>query len=131
MNIYDTANKLAKEIKESKEYKEYKKLKSHIEENQNKKESEPKIKSENQKNKKENEPQKMSQEKKKLTPLALFKYPSVRYTFILFCLLWFFSTALYNGLTIGLKSLPGNIYLNSLLLFLYFSTIFDSSLFGT
>ena len=38
MNIYDTANKLAKEIKESKEYKEYKKLKSHIEENQNKKE---------------------------------------------------------------------------------------------
>lgn len=87
-------------------------------ENQNKKESESKIKSEKHQNKKENEPHKMSQEKKKLTPLALFKYPSVRYTFILFCLLWFFSTALYNGLTIGLKSLPGNIYLNSLLLFL-------------
>lgn len=31
MNIYDTANKLAKEIKESKEYKEYKKLKTNIE----------------------------------------------------------------------------------------------------
>ena len=26
MNIYDTANKLAKEIKESKEYKEYRKM---------------------------------------------------------------------------------------------------------
>lgn len=38
MNIYDTANKLAKEIKESKEYKEYRKLKSHIEENPDKKE---------------------------------------------------------------------------------------------
>ena len=37
MNIYDTANKLAKEIKESKEYSEYKKLKSHIEENPNQK----------------------------------------------------------------------------------------------
>ena len=37
MNIYDTANKLAKEIKESKEYREYKKLKSHIEENPNQK----------------------------------------------------------------------------------------------
>ena len=33
MNIYDTANKLAKEIRESKEYKEYKKLKAQIEEN--------------------------------------------------------------------------------------------------
>ena len=54
----------------------------------------------------------------KLTPLALLKYSSVRLTFLLFCILWFFSTALYNGLTIGLKSLPGNIYLNSLLLFL-------------
>lgn len=33
MNVYDTANKLAKEIKESKEYKEYKELKKKIEEN--------------------------------------------------------------------------------------------------
>ena len=57
-------------------------------------------------------------ETKKISPLALLKYPSVRYTFLLFCLLWFCSTALYNGFTIGLKSLPGSIYLNSLLLFL-------------
>lgn len=33
MNVYDTANKLAKEIKESKEYKQYKELKRKIEEN--------------------------------------------------------------------------------------------------
>ena len=33
MNVYDTANKLAKEIKESKEYKQYKELKKRIEEN--------------------------------------------------------------------------------------------------
>lgn len=38
MNIYDTANKLAKEIKESKEYKEYRRLKKHIEENPEQKE---------------------------------------------------------------------------------------------
>ena len=38
MNIYDTANKLAKEIKDSKEYKEYRKLKLHIEENPEQKE---------------------------------------------------------------------------------------------
>ena len=33
MNIYDTANKLAKEIRDSNEYKEYKKLKANIEAN--------------------------------------------------------------------------------------------------
>lgn len=33
MNIYDTANKLAKEIRDSNEYKEYKKLKANIETN--------------------------------------------------------------------------------------------------
>lgn len=55
--------------------------------------------------------------KTKVGCTAILKYASVRWTFILFCVLWFFSTALYNGLTIGLKSLPGNIYLNSLLLF--------------
>ena len=53
-----------------------------------------------------------------LTPFSLLKYPSVRYTFLLFCLLWFCTSALYSGLTIGLKSLPGSIYLNSLLLFI-------------
>ena len=38
MNIYDTANKLAKEIQESKEYKEYRKLKANIEKNPDQKE---------------------------------------------------------------------------------------------
>lgn len=37
MNIYDTANKLAKEIKEAKEYREYKKLKEEIKLDSNKK----------------------------------------------------------------------------------------------
>ena len=38
MNIYDTANKLAKEIRDSNEYKEYKKLKANIEANPDQKE---------------------------------------------------------------------------------------------
>lgn len=37
MNIYDTANKLAKEIKESKEYKNYKDLKTNLESDSTKK----------------------------------------------------------------------------------------------
>lgn len=55
---------------------------------------------------------------KTLSPLCLLKYSSIRYTFLLFCILWFFSSALYSGLTIGVKNLPGSIYLNSLLLFI-------------
>lgn len=53
----------------------------------------------------------------KLSAIALFKYKSVRCTFLLLCLLWFCTSALFNGLTIGVKSLPGNIFVNSLLLF--------------
>lgn len=68
---------------------------------------------------KQNTQEKENKEQKneKLSPLVLLKYPSVRYTFLLFCLLWFCTSALYSGLTIGLKSLPGSIYTNSLLLF--------------
>ena len=37
MQVYDSANKLAKEIIDSKEYKEYKKIKQNIEKNEEKK----------------------------------------------------------------------------------------------
>ncbi len=37
MQVYDSANKLAKEIRDSKEYKEYKKIKQNIEKNEEKK----------------------------------------------------------------------------------------------
>ena len=32
--------------------------------------------------------------------------------------MWFFSTGIYNGLTIGVKNLPGNVYVNGIILFL-------------
>ena len=38
MQVYDSANKLAKEIRDSKEYKEYKKIKQNIEKNEEKRE---------------------------------------------------------------------------------------------
>ena len=55
--------------------------------------------------------------KPKINALCLIKYPSIRYTFLLLCLLWFCTMALMSGLTIGVKSLPGNIYVNTLLLY--------------
>lgn len=49
---------------------------------------------------------------------CLIKYPSIRYTFLLLCILWLCTSMLFSGLVIGMKSLPGNIFLNSIILFL-------------
>lgn len=53
----------------------------------------------------------------KVTPWCLLKYKSVRGTFLLFCVLWFCTSCLYSGLSIGIKSLPGSIYVNGLMLY--------------
>ena len=55
--------------------------------------------------------------KKKLGPFALLKYSSLRYKFLLMCLIWFSCSGIYNGMTLGIKSLPGDIYINGILLF--------------
>jgi hypothetical protein len=52
-----------------------------------------------------------------VSPFALIKYPSLRYKFLLMCLIWFSCSGIYNGMTLGIKSLPGNIYINGILLF--------------
>ena len=54
----------------------------------------------------------------KTNPWCLIKYPSIRYKFLLFCFLWMCTSMLYSGLVIGMKSLPGSIYTNSLILFI-------------
>jgi MFS family permease len=33
------------------------------------------------------------------------------------CLIWFSCSGIYNGMTLGIKSLPGDIYINGILLF--------------
>ena len=55
--------------------------------------------------------------KKNMSPFALIKYRSLRYKFLLMCLIWFSCSGIYNGMTLGIKSLPGNIYINGILLF--------------
>lgn len=49
---------------------------------------------------------------------CLIKYPSIRYTFLLLSILWLCTSMLFSGLVIGMKSLPGSIFLNSIILFL-------------
>lgn len=47
----------------------------------------------------------------------LVKYPSIRYKFLTLCVLWFCISGNYYGLTIHLKSLPGDIYINGILIY--------------
>ncbi len=50
--------------------------------------------------------------------LDLLIYPSVRYNFIILCVLWFCISGNYFGLAIHLKSLPGNMYVNGIIVYL-------------
>ena len=50
--------------------------------------------------------------KKKINGWAFFKYPSIRYTFLIFCLMFYVTSGIYSGITLSIKLLGGNIYLN-------------------
>ncbi|MGL4947773.1 MAG: MFS transporter, partial [Mycoplasma sp.] len=63
-----------------------------------------------------NENQYNSNSKYAITYWSLLKYASMRNVFLLFNFLWFCSSGTYYGLAIGVKSLPGDIYLNGVLL---------------
>ena len=58
---------------------------------------------------------KEKKKKSKISYLALIKYPSIRYKFIIMSIIWFFNQGIYSGLNIGIKSLPGNIYINGII----------------
>ena len=65
---------------------------------------------------KENENGK-TENKKKLGYLSLIKYPSIRYKFIIFSIMFMTTSAIYNGIAIGAKNMKGNLYLNIVLLY--------------
>lgn len=61
--------------------------------------------------------------------LSLLKFDSQRRNFLITCFLWFSTSGIYYGLSIFLKTLPGDIYTNGYLLytvefFAYFLTGF-------
>ena len=62
---------------------------------------------------KEEESEILTQKKKKtINAFAFFKYPSIRYTFLIFCFMFFVTSGIYSGITLSIKFLGGNIYLN-------------------
>lgn len=68
---------------------------------------------------------------------TLLKYPSQRYNFLIMCFLWMSTAGTYYGITIYLKNLPGDIYINGIFIYgfeliSYFisSYMIDLKLFG-
>ena len=70
--------------------------------------------------KNENDNQNIETETKmqKINVWSLFKYPSIRYKFLLLDFLWVGTRAAFNGVSISSKSFPGNFYVNIIVLFI-------------
>ena len=56
--------------------------------------------------------------KQKINVWSLFKYPSIRYRFLILNILWVSTKASFNGMAISSKSFPGNFYFNIIILFI-------------
>ena len=56
-------------------------------------------------------------EKEKIGILSLLKYPSIRYKFLILCYLGFCISGSYNGVSISIKNLPGDIFTISMLFY--------------
>lgn len=55
--------------------------------------------------------------KPKINACALVKYPSIRYKFLILCYLGFCISGSYNGVSISIKNLPGDIFTNGMLFY--------------
>lgn len=56
---------------------------------------------------------------KKFTMLDFFKYRSIRYKFLSLCFIWMTSSGCYYGLSINLKNLAGDVYMNGIMNYLF------------
>ena len=63
----------------------------------------------------------------KITVWSLFKYPSIRYRFLLLNFLWIGTRASFNGVSISSKAFPGNFYVNIIILFILESVSYFAS----
>ena len=58
-------------------------------------------------------------EKKSLSCFISLKYPSLRYKFLILCVLWFGTRLISNAIALYSKALPGNYYFNIIVLFTF------------
>ena len=60
----------------------------------------------------------------KLTAFSSLKYPSLRYKFLILCILWFGTRSTSNCIALSSKALPGNFYFNIIFLFIFESSAY-------
>ena len=68
-----------------------------------------------------------TQKKKKIPKMTAFsslKYPSLRYKFLILCILWFGTRSTSNCISLSSKALPGNYYFNIIFLFIFESSAY-------
>ena len=63
----------------------------------------------------------------KITIFSLIKYPSLRYKFLILCILWFGTRSTSNCISLYSKALPGNYYFNIIFLFIFESVAYNVS----
>ena len=69
-------------------------------------------------------------DKKKGEEINIFsslKYPSLRYKFLILCIIWFGTRSTSNSISLSCKSLPGNYYFNIIFLFIFESIAYNVS----
>ena len=57
--------------------------------------------------------------KEKVNFFSLFKYRSIRYKFLILCFLGFSLNGSYNGISISIKNLPGDLFQNGMLFYVF------------
>ena len=62
--------------------------------------------------------------KEKPSFFVSLKYPSLRYKFLILCVLWFGTRLISNSIALYSKALPGNYYLNIIVLFIFESSAY-------
>ena len=60
-----------------------------------------------------------SSENKSISFFMSLKFPSLRYKFIILCILWFGTRLISNAVALYSKALPGNYYWNIIILFIF------------
>ena len=71
----------------------------------------------------ENKKEKINK-KMKITAFSSLKYPSLRYKFLILCILWFGTRSTSNCIALSSKALPGNYYYNIIFLFIFESSAY-------
>ena len=63
----------------------------------------------------------------KITAFSSLKYPSLRYKFLILCVIWFGTRSTSNSISLSCKSFPGNYYFNIIFLFIFESVAYNVS----